>query len=97
MEAVVVADAAKEDPVPYCIPCKGNICYCEDKRQVTYFTDDADYYEQLERDSNMHPEDDDEDQVYWSADEDSATLTLSLPVSANNRTDCATQSTGPSN
>ena len=29
-EAVAGAAAAQEDVLPYCIPCKGNICYCED-------------------------------------------------------------------
>ena len=60
-EAVAGAAAAQEDDVAYCIPCKGNVCYCEDERQVTFFKSEAEYYEQLEKDSNVHPEDPDED------------------------------------
>ena len=41
VEVEAGAGAAREDVPPYCVPCKGNICYCEDERQVTYFTSDA--------------------------------------------------------
>ena len=40
----------------------------EEERPVTYFTHEAEYYEQLEEASNIHPEDPDEDQKYWSSD-----------------------------
>ena len=72
VEVEAGAGAAQEDTPPYCVPCKGNICYCEDERQVTYFTSDAEYYEQLEKDSNVHPKDLDEDQKYWSSDDEAS-------------------------
>ena len=25
---------------PLCVPCDGNVCYCKDKQQVTYFVRD---------------------------------------------------------
>ena len=31
-------DDRGEDFVPYCVYCDGNVCYCEDKQQVTLFT-----------------------------------------------------------
>ena len=44
--------------------------YGGEERPVTYFTPEAEYYEQLEEASNVHPEDPDEDQKYWSSDEE---------------------------
>ena len=35
-------ESAQGNVPGYCVPCQGNICYCEDKRQVTFFTSDED-------------------------------------------------------
>ena len=36
------------DDTPFCIPCEGNVCFCKDKRRVTFFPSDKEYYEGLD-------------------------------------------------
>ena len=68
--AVVVQDELAQGSVPnYSVPCKGNVCYCEDEWQVTFFTSDEEYYEELERASNVHPGELDKDYQYWSSED----------------------------
>ena len=68
---VAVQEEFAQGSVPdYCVPCQGNVCYCKDKRQVTFFTSDEEYYEELEGASNLHPGGLDDVQQYWSSEDE---------------------------
>ena len=54
-EVAVHEESAQGNIPGYCVPCQGNVCYCEEERQVTFFTSDEEYYEELEGASNVHP------------------------------------------
>jgi hypothetical protein len=47
-EAVDSAVPAQEDVIPFCHPCKGNVCYCEDERQVIFIKSNAKHQEEEE-------------------------------------------------
>ena len=57
------------DVTPFCIPCKGNVCFCEDKQQVTFFPSDEEYYDCLDEASRIQVGDLFENQRYWSSDD----------------------------
>ena len=59
------------DVTPFCIPCEGNVCFCEDKRQVTFFPSDEEYYEELDE-AFKQLGDLDEDKRLWSSEEEGA-------------------------
>ena len=58
---------AQEDVVAFCHPCKGNVCYCEDERQAIFVNSEAEHQEEEEV-PRVEYED---DEIYWSAEEDS--------------------------
>ena len=58
------------DDTVFCIPCKGNVCFCEDERQVTFFPSDEEYYEGLDEASRSQVNNLDEDQRYCSSDDE---------------------------
>ena len=58
----------EQEQVPYCIPCQGDICYCEDTRQVTYFPSDEESYQELEQYSLQGAAN--EDEQFWSSDDE---------------------------
>ena len=67
-EAIAGAAPAQEDVVAYCIPYKDNICYCEDERQAIFINSEADLEEEEEvLQVEVEYED---DEIYWSAEED---------------------------
>ena len=61
---------AQESIPHFCVPCQGDICRCEDSRQVTFFTDEEEYYVALDVESNIHHGGLDQDERYWSSEEE---------------------------
>ena len=57
------------DVTTFCIPCKGNVCSCEDKRQMTFFPSDKEYYDCLD-DSTRDQVGNLDDQRYWNSDDE---------------------------
>ena len=60
------------DTTPFCIPCEGNVCHGEGRRQVTFSPSDEEYYEDLDEASNKQLGDLDEDERLWSSEEEGA-------------------------
>ena len=57
---------AKVAKVPRCRECNGNICWCEDTRQPTFFPSDEEFYDELSKESCVGVSGVDEDPALWS-------------------------------
>ena len=57
------------DVIPFCIPCEGNVCSCEDKRQMIFFPSGEEYYDCLD-DSTRDQVGNLDDQRYWNSDDE---------------------------
>ena len=66
------------DVTPFCIPCEGNVCFFEDKQQVTFFPSNEEYYEELDEASRKQLGDLDEDKRLWSSEEEGAEVVTNL-------------------
>ena len=52
------------------LPCQGDVCHGEDSQQVTFFMDNEEYYDALNVASNIHHSGLDQDERYWSIEDE---------------------------